>query len=139
MSLNEWKEMRLEDVCSRITDGAHFSPIEDPSGLPMASVKDLTRFGINFDSCRTISDVDFENLVQQGCAPEENDVLIAKDGNSSLDTVCVYRQKEKVVLLSSIAISRPLSPTRRSCLSTTLTQVHGGSMTISPASPQAGV
>ena len=33
--------------------------------------------------------------------------MIAKDGNSALDTVCVYRQPKEVVLLSSIAILRP--------------------------------
>ncbi len=102
-----WRELTLQDVCSTITDGAHFSPVEDTSGLPMASVKDLTRYGVNIIGCKKISQIDFDNLVKQGCSPQKGDVLIAKDGNSALDTVCVYKQDTKIVLLSSVAILRP--------------------------------
>src|SRR5207245_2099990 len=73
----------------------------------MASVKDLTRHGIELRGCKRIAQSDFNTLKRQGCAPEYGDVLIAKDGNSALDTVCVHRLREDVVLLSSIAILRP--------------------------------
>lgn len=102
-----WRTTTLEEVCLNITDGAHFSPKEDPTGLPMASVKDLTRHGIELRGCKRISHADFDMLKRQGCQPEYGDVLIAKDGNSALDTVCVHRLDENVVLLSSIAILRP--------------------------------
>ncbi|MHA1613661.1 MAG: restriction endonuclease subunit S [Candidatus Thorarchaeota archaeon] len=104
---SEWKEATLGDVCSLITDGAHFSPSEDPHGKPMASIKDLTRHGIDLQGCKHIPDRDFKMLVQQGCMPQPGDVLIAKDGNSALETVCVHGLTEEVVLLSSIAILRP--------------------------------
>ena len=73
----------------------------------MASVKDMTRWGINIKTCRTISPEDFEAQVRNGCQPLQGDVLIAKDGATCLDTVCEYRQAEKIVLLSSVAILRP--------------------------------
>jgi type I restriction enzyme S subunit len=73
----------------------------------MASVKDLTPFGIRLDSCRRIADEDFEKLVRQGCQPLKGDVLIAKDGATALDTVCEVKRNEDVVLLSSVAILRP--------------------------------
>lgn len=73
----------------------------------MASVKDLTRFGVSIELCKRIPREDFDKLVKQGCSPQIGDVLIAKDGNSALDTVCVYRQSEQIVLLSSVAILRP--------------------------------
>ncbi len=107
MRFDEWETLTLQDVCTTITDGAHFSPKEEPSGLPMASVKDLTRFGIEVANCKRISQEDFDNLVNQNCAPQIGDVLIAKDGNSSLDTVCIFNQKDRLVLLSSVAILRP--------------------------------
>jgi len=75
--------------------------------LPMASVKDLTPFGINLESCRLISKDDFDALVYQDCKPIVGDVLISKDGASALDTVCEVKQEIDVVLLSSIAILRP--------------------------------
>lgn len=99
---------KLEDICIKITDGAHHSPKSvENSGFPMASVKDLTPFGINIETCRQISEEDFNKLVKQGCKPEVNDILIAKDGNSCLETVMVQREEQKVVLLSSVAILKP--------------------------------
>ncbi|WP_439507296.1 restriction endonuclease subunit S [Yoonia sp.] len=73
----------------------------------MASVKDLTFFGVNVTDARKISVADFDALVSQGCRPEVGDVLIAKDGNSALDTVCLQREAADFVLLSSVAILRP--------------------------------
>jgi type I restriction enzyme S subunit len=90
-----------------ITDGAHLSPKSVEHGMPMASVKDLTSFGITIDSCRQIAREDYNKLVRQGCQPLEGDVLIAKDGASALDTVCVVKKTLDVVLLSSVAILRP--------------------------------
>ncbi|MBW4639339.1 MAG: restriction endonuclease subunit S [Gloeocapsa sp. UFS-A4-WI-NPMV-4B04] len=102
-----WIKATLEDVCVRITDGAHHSPKSIEYGFPMASVKDLTPHGITLETCRHISKEDFENLTRQGCQPEIGDVLIAKDGNSALETVCEIKHKLDVVLLSSVAILRP--------------------------------
>ncbi|MBK8807600.1 MAG: restriction endonuclease subunit S [Bacteroidales bacterium] len=107
MSFNGWKNLTLGEVCIKITDGAHFSPKDDIAGLPMASVKDLYRYGVNISSCRRIGKQDFEDLKNQGCMPIKGDILIAKDGNTSLDTVCVFNQNDELVLLSSVAILRP--------------------------------
>jgi type I restriction enzyme S subunit len=73
----------------------------------MASVKDLSRRGVDLTSCRKISVSDFEVLERQGCRPHVGDVLIAKDGATALDTVCEVKSDEPVVLLSSVAILRP--------------------------------
>ena len=104
---SNWLEITLDDVCSKITDGAHHSPKSVDTGKPMASVKDMTPFGLNLRSARLISEEDYEKLAKQGCKPELNDILIAKDGNSALDTVCRVKKTEDVVLLSSVAILRP--------------------------------
>lgn len=106
MSVN-WPVHMLGDVCEKITDGAHNSPKSVDHGKPMASVKDLTRFGVDLSEARLISQEDFEKLVTQGCRPEVGDVLISKDGNSALDTVCTVDEPIDVVLLSSVAILRP--------------------------------
>ncbi|MBS7349638.1 MAG: restriction endonuclease subunit S [Comamonas sp.] len=105
--MNEWQILTLADVCTVITDGAHQSPKTVARGKPMASVKDLTRFGVDLTSARHIATEDFEALVRQGCKPHVGDVLIAKDGNSALDTVCTVDHPLDVVLLSSVAILRP--------------------------------
>lgn len=105
--MSDWQTLTLVDVCSVITDGAHQSPKTVASGKPMASVKDFTRFGVDLSDARHIAPEDFENLVKQGCQPQVGDVLIAKDGNSALDTVCTVDKPLDAVLLSSVAILRP--------------------------------
>lgn len=105
--MEDWSELSIDDVCILITDGAHASPASVDLGKPMASVKDLTRFGITIDTCRHISEEDFQRLVDQGCKPEAGDVLISKDGAKMVETVCEIENPIDVVLLSSIAILRP--------------------------------
>lgn len=101
-----WSLCRLEDVCSRITDGSHSSPSSVDAGKPMASVKDMTDWGINTSSCRVISEEDYQKLVRSDCKPRLNDVLIAKDG-SYLKHTFVVDDEIDLVILSSIAILRP--------------------------------
>ncbi len=104
---SDFRETNLGEVCEVITDGAHLSPKSVDQGLPMASVKDLFDWGIDTKTARLISEEDFNQLVRQGCQPKNDDVLIAKDGNSALDTVCIQRGVADYVLLSSVAILRP--------------------------------
>jgi type I restriction enzyme S subunit len=106
-----WDYRSLDTFLELLTDGAHESPPSVELGRPMASVKDLTPWGIDLSSVRSISASDFERLVSNGCNPRPGDVLLAKDGARCLETVCEYRQTADVVLLSSIAILRPRSTT----------------------------
>ena len=100
----EWK--KLEDICTRITDGSHFSPKAVEQGYYMPSVKDMTSSGFDFSSCKQISEVDYMNLVKNGCKPNIGDVLVAKDG-SMLKYVFPVNKEEDIVVLSSIALLTP--------------------------------
>ncbi len=96
---------KLEDVCL-ITDGSHSSPKGVEQGNLMVSVRDFTSYGFDFGSCKRISDEDYKSLLKLGCAPEFGDVLVGKDGARCFEDIIIYRQPEKPVLLSSIAILR---------------------------------
>ena len=102
----DWEEVTLADVCTRITDGSHSSPASVEDGYPMASVKDMYDWGINQSTCRKISKEDYEVLVQTDCKALQGDILIAKDG-SYLKHVFLMEESLDVVLLSSIAMLRP--------------------------------
>jgi len=102
----DWEEVTLADVCTRITDGSHSSPASVEEGFPMASVKDMYDWGINQSTCRKISKADYEALVQADCKALQGDILIAKDG-SYLKHVFLLEESLDVVLLSSIAMLRP--------------------------------
>ncbi len=103
----EGVEMKtLGEICTKITDGSHFSPQPVEQGYYMPSVKDMRSNGFDFSSCKQISKVDYENLVNNGCKPRINDVLVAKDG-SMLKYVFPVIKEENIVVLSSIAILSP--------------------------------
>ncbi len=76
--MSEWKENTLDDVCLKITDGAHQSPRDFANGLPMFSVKDMENQGFDYSRVKTISKEDFIRLINSGCQPEIDDILIAK-------------------------------------------------------------
>jgi type I restriction enzyme S subunit len=99
-----WKEYTLNDLCELITDGAHASPKTDPNGLPIGTVENMLDDSINIPGCRLISKEDFESLVRNNCQPVIGDVLFSKDG--TIGKTFVFNQKEKIILLSSIAIIR---------------------------------
>lgn len=102
----DWEEVELADVSQKITDGAHQSPLTTEDGMPMASVKDMHQWGIHFNTCRKISELDYQKLVRDDCRPLKNDILIAKDG-SYLKHIFVVPEDMDLVILSSIAIIRP--------------------------------
>lgn len=72
----------------------------------MPSVKDMTDLGFCFSDCKQISKNDYLKLERNGCRPEKDDVLIAKDG-SILKYAFVMDDELPIVILSSIAILRP--------------------------------
>lgn len=102
----EWTSDSLGNICVLITDGSHESPLEVINGYYMPSVKDMTDNGFDFSGCKKISQSDYERLVKNGCRPQINDVVIAKDG-SILKYSFVIKREMPVVILSSIAILRP--------------------------------
>lgn len=104
--MSVWNELKIDELCIKITDGAHHSPKEHKGGLPMFSVKDMEEQGFSYTSPKTISHDDYNKLIKGGCQPEIDDILIAKDG-SVMKHVFRVKEKPDYVLLSSIAILRP--------------------------------
>ena len=104
---SDWTEVSLDDVCTRITDGSHYSPADAPdSPYPMYSVKDMETYGFNPSSCKHISEEDFRKMQKGDCVPMLNDILVAKDG-SYLKEIFICSEEKDEAILSSIAIFRP--------------------------------
>ena len=98
--------VKLNTVCTKITDGSHYSPKGIMEGFPMLSVKDMLHQGFSYKDCKYISKEDYNDMLKSDCVPLINDVLIAKDG-SYLKHVFVVREEKKQAILSSIGILRP--------------------------------
>lgn len=104
---SRWKEHTLDSISYKITDGAHLSPKDFVNGRIMFSVKDMIDNGFDYSKPKTISHEDFNSLERQGCKPEIDDILIAKDG-SVLKHIFRVTNEPDYVLLSSIAIIKPI-------------------------------
>jgi len=100
-----WKILRIKDVCTKITDGSHFSPRSVPVGYPYVTVRDIKNDKIDFDNCLKISEIDYKKLKSNNCQPLKNDLLFSKDG--TVGKVSIVEFIKEFVVLSSIAILRP--------------------------------
>ena len=104
---SDWSEVSLDDVCTRITDGSHYSPADAPDApYPMYSVKDMETYGFNSSSCKHITEEEFHKMQKNDCVPRLNDILVAKDG-SYLKEIFICSEEKEEAILSSIAIFRP--------------------------------
>jgi type I restriction enzyme, S subunit len=80
------KPERLEDLCTRVTDGTHITPHYVEEGVPFISVKDITGGRIRLDSSRRISREEHARLTKR-CQPEQGDILLTKIGTIGLAMV----------------------------------------------------
>ena len=102
----DWPMNKAENLCTLVTDGSHFSPKACDKGYPMLSVKDMGQNGFDYSNCKFVDDDTFEVLKKQGCVPNVDDVLIAKDGSYFTRAFVISEYKDQAIL-SSIGIYRP--------------------------------
>ena len=101
-----WAWKSIDDVCEKITDGAHKSPKTIDDGKPYITVRDVDSKGsIDFINCKKISQIDYDLLVKGNCKPLKGDVLFSKDG--TVGKVALINYNKDFVVLSSLAILRP--------------------------------
>jgi type I restriction enzyme S subunit len=75
----------------------------------MASVKDMCEWDFDLSACRRISGEDYDELVKNDCRPRKGDILISKDGANLNKYTFLVTEERDLVILSSIAIIRPLT------------------------------
>ncbi len=100
-----WPSVRIDEACSLITDGTHYSPSESEDGVPFLTVKDMTRDALSFETAIRITREDFQKAAVGNSAPRLGDVLFSKDG--TVGKVHVVKETIDFAVLSSIAILRP--------------------------------
>jgi len=95
----------LQQVCTLITDGTHYTPKDIEVGVPFLTVKDMTSNGLDFLNCSKISTEDFLIAKEGNSAPQFGDVLFSKDG--TVGKVQLVDTSLNFAVLSSVAILRP--------------------------------
>lgn len=105
----EWDVVRLDNVCTKIQDGSHFSPkiqYEKPGDERYLYItsKNIKEWGINLSDVSYV-DSAFHQSIYHRCDPQIDDVLLIKDGVmtgiATLNTL-----EEEFSLLSSVVLLR---------------------------------
>ncbi|MGP9623708.1 restriction endonuclease subunit S [Corynebacterium sp. AOP34-AQ2-28] len=100
-----WSLGRVKYYASRVTDGAHISPVTDGGIYDFVSTRDIKTGKIDFSgSLKTTSDT-YKYMVKTGCRPNLGDVLFSKDG--TVGEVAVVRADRDFVVASSLVIISP--------------------------------
>lgn len=98
---NNWIWVKLEDICTKITDGTHSTPKYKSAGIPFISVKDVSSGHLSFDNCKYIS-LEEHNKLFERCNPEFGDILITKVGTTGVPAI--VDTNEKFSLFVSVAL-----------------------------------
>lgn len=75
-----WKRVRLEAVCTKITDGTHKTPKYVENGVCFLSAKNINNGYLNVTNCKFITTEEHKDLKKR-CFPEAGDVMLSKSGS----------------------------------------------------------
>jgi type I restriction enzyme S subunit len=78
-----FEQVRLGDVLTKLTDGAHRTPVYTQTGVPFLSVKDMSSGAISFADTKFVSLETHEELSKR-CDPEYGDILLTKVGTTGI-------------------------------------------------------
>ena len=100
-----WEEKKLEEVCSKITDGTHNSPTNSLSGEYMyVTAKNIKDTGIDLSNITYVTK-EVHKEIYSRCDVIYGDVLYIKDG-ATAGIATINTLKEEFSMLSSVALIR---------------------------------
>ncbi len=104
-----WIWVSLEQICSKINDGTHFSPPNSVNGdVPYVTAKNIRPNKIDLTNITYISKKIHQDIYSR-CNPEKGDVLYTKDGTVGYSAV--NELDFEFSLLSSVALLKPMKNT----------------------------
>lgn len=107
MSVTNWHDVALSEVCSLITDGTHHSPPNGPLGdFKYITAKNIKATGLDLRDLTYVA-ADIHDEIFRRCPPEIGDVLYIKDGVTT-GVATVNTLNEPFSMLSSVALLKPI-------------------------------
>lgn len=99
----QWHLLLLRQICTKLTDGTHFSPESYPMGeYRYITAKNIKVDGFDFSNI-TYVNADVHDAIYARCNPEFGDVLYIKDG-ATTGIALVNTLHEPFTMLSSVAL-----------------------------------
>ena len=102
---NHYNIVKIEDVCWKVTDGDHNTPIRENSGYLLLSARNVKNGYIDLSGgVDYVGQIEFDRMSKR-CNPEEGDVLISCSG--TIGRVTKVKIKDPFVLVRSVALLKP--------------------------------
>jgi len=104
---SHWKMLKLEDVCSKITDGTHKTPRYQEAGVRFISIKNIRPYQpVNWDSyVKYITKEEHAELTRR-CKPEYDDILFPRIGTLGFAKRIDF--KEEVSIFVGLGLLKPI-------------------------------
>ena len=100
-----YKLYKLDELCTQITDGTHYTPEYVKNGIKFISVKDIKENEIDFNDTKFITLEEHQTLIKR-CNPVCGDVLLTKIG--TIGNVCVIPENSpNFSIFVSVALLKP--------------------------------
>jgi len=96
-----WEQVKLIDICTKITDGTHKTPNYLSEGVKFISAKNIKNNAISWSDIKYISELE-SNSINLRCNPEFEDILLTKSG--SLGQSALIDVDFKFTLFESLAL-----------------------------------
>lgn len=108
VSDDSWEKNFLKDICSKITDGTHNSPVNTETGdFKYITAKNIKESGIDLTNITFVSKEVHQEIYAR-CNVEKGDVLYIKDG-ATTGIAAVNTLDEEFSMLSSVADLKPIN------------------------------
>ncbi|WP_310483193.1 hypothetical protein [Chamaesiphon sp. VAR_48_metabat_403] len=102
-----WKKILLSELCSKVTDGTHHSPVNESEGDYLyVTAKNIKFWGLDISNMTFVSE-EIHHQIYARCPVEYEDVLYIKDGVTT-GLAAVNHLKEPFSMLSSVALLKPI-------------------------------
>ena len=106
MPHKKWNSQTLDDVCTKIVDGTHNSPVNSSKGDYMyVTAKNIKTWGLDLSNITYVTS-EIHREIYDRCNPEKGDVLYIKDG-ATTGIAIVNPISDEYSLLSSVALLKP--------------------------------
>ena len=102
-----WQWVRLQAVCSTITDGEHKTPrrVSLYQGFYLLSARNIRDGSLALDNVDYVDEAEY-NAISKRCNPQKNDILISCSG--SIGRICRIDDDNKYVMVRSAAMVSPI-------------------------------
>jgi len=100
----DWEVFSLNEICTKITDGTHDTPIPVKSGMPFLTAIHVKDNRIDYEDCLYVTRKDHE-IIFKRCNPENGDVLMVNIGAGVATTALVKVDYE--FSLKNVALLKP--------------------------------